>query len=117
MRNTEPKSVQDVIFDVMTNLKNRSNINYYTPEMKRETAAAEPAPMRKIDFEVGDVVQIRANAKEDYIGRVGVIIGIRYKNLDTGPALVYTVKFSDKDGADFLTDHFNFIRSAEPGEF
>ena len=23
---------------------------------------------------------------------------------------------SDKDGADFVTDHFNFIRSAEPGE-
>lgn len=116
MRNTEPKSVQDVIFDVMTNLKSRSNINYYTPEVKRETAAATPQPMHKIDFEVGDVVQIRANAKEKYIGRVGVIIGIRYKDLESGPALVYTVKFSDTDGADFVTDHFNFIRSAEPGE-
>ena len=83
----------------------------------RETAATEPAPMRKIDFEVGDVVQIRANANKNYIGRVGVIIGIRYKELDnTGPALVYTVKFSDQDGADFLTDHFNYIRSADPGE-
>lgn len=82
----------------------------------RETAAAEPAPMRKIDFEVGDFVQIRSNAKEKYIGRVGVIIGIRYKELGTGPALAYTVKFSDKEAADFLTDHFNYIRSAEPGE-
>lgn len=81
----------------------------------RETAAVEPAPMHKLDFEVGDVVQIRPSAK-NHIGRVGVIIGVRYKNLDSGPALVYNVKFSDKDGADFVTDHFNFIRSAEPGE-
>lgn len=81
----------------------------------RETTATEPAPMHKLDFEVGDFVQIRANGKNN-VGRVGVIIGIRYKNLESGPALVYTVKFSDKDGADFLTDHFNFIRSADPGE-
>lgn len=116
MRSTEPKPVQDIIFDVMTNLKRRSNINCYTPEVQRETAAAEPVPMRKIDFEVGDFVQIRPNGKGKYIGRVGVIIGIRYKELETGPALVYTVKFSDKEAADFLTDHFNYIRSAEPGE-
>lgn len=82
----------------------------------RETAAAEPAPMRKIDYEVGDFVQIRANAKNN-IGRVGVIIGIRYKEFDKiGPALVYTVKFSDQEAADFITDHFNFIRSAEAGK-
>lgn len=82
----------------------------------RKTAAAEPAPMHKMDFEVGDYVQIKSNAKAKYIGRVGVIIGIRYKELKTGPALAYTVKFSDTEGADFLTDHFNYIRSAETGE-
>lgn len=117
MRSTEPKPIQEIIDNVIKDIQSRSNKKYYTPEISRETAAAIPQPMRKIDFEVGDIVQIRANAKEKYIGRVGVIIGIRYKELDkTGPALVYTVKFSDKDGADFLTDHFNFIRSADPGE-
>ena len=83
----------------------------------RETAAAIPAEPPKLDFEVGDVVQIRATGKAKYIGRVGVIIGIRYKELDkTGPALAYTVKFSDQDGADFLADHMNFIRRAHDGE-
>ena len=82
----------------------------------RKTAAAEPAPMPKLDFEVGDVVQIRATGKAKYIGRVGVIIGIRYKELDkTGPALAYTVKFSDNESADFLSIHFNFIRRAQDG--
>lgn len=116
MRNTEPKAIQNIICDVMADLENRSNIKYYAPEIKRETAIAEPAPMRKIDYEVGDFVQIRADAKNN-IGRVGVIIGIRYKEFDKiGPALVYTVKFSDQEAADFITDHFNFIRSAEAGE-
>ena len=83
----------------------------------RETAAAEPAPMPKLDFEVGDVVQIRATGKAKYIGRLGVIIGIRYKELDkTGTALVYTVKFSNQVGADFISDHMNFIRRAHNGE-
>lgn len=115
MRNTEPKPIQEIIDNVIKDIQNRSNKKYYTPEVQRETAAAEPAPMRKIDFEVGDVVQIRANSK-NHVGRVGVIIGIRYKKLKSGPTLVYSVKFSDKDGADFVADHFNFIRRAEPGE-
>lgn len=92
------------------------NKQYETAVLNRETAAATPQPMHKLDFEVGDIVQIRANGNEKYIGHVGVIIGIRYKEFNTGPALAYTVKFSDKDAADFLSDHFNFIRSSESGE-
>lgn len=81
----------------------------------RETAAATPGTIRKLDYEVGDIVQIQATSKNN-VGRLGVIIGIRYKKLNTGDALLYSVKFSDNDGADFLADHMKFIRHADDGE-
>ena len=115
MQNTEPKAIQNIICEVMSDIENRNNVKYYAPKLQRETATVEPAPMRKFDYEVGDFVQIRANAKNN-IGRIGLIIGVRFKDFENGPALVYTVKFSNKEAADFVPDHFNFIRSAEPGE-
>ena len=82
----------------------------------RETAAAIPAEPPKLDLEVGDFVQIRANAT-NHIGSVGVIIGIRYKKMDkVGEAILYSVKFSDKDGADFIADNLTFLRRAQDGE-
>jgi len=82
----------------------------------RETAAAIPAQPPKLDFEVGDFVQIRANAK-NHVGKVGVIIGIRFKKMDrVGDAILYSVKFSDKDGADFIADNMKFLRRAQGGE-
>lgn len=114
MQNTEPKPIQDVIVDVLENTKQR----YYAAEAEREKAAASPRVMHKLDFEVGDVVQIRPNGKDKYIGRLGVIIGIRYKEFEkVGPALTYTIKFSDKEAADFVSDHLNYIRSADHSEF
>lgn len=82
----------------------------------RETAAATPEPMRKLDFEVGDVVQIRPNAK-NHVGGVGLIIGSRYKKMNTaGEAIMYTVKFNDTDAADFIGDNMRFIRRTENGK-
>lgn len=82
----------------------------------RETAAAIPAEPQKLDLEVGDFVQILANAK-NHVGKVGVIIGIRFKKMDrAGEAILYSVKFSDKDGADFIADNMKFLRRAQDGE-
>lgn len=81
----------------------------------RETSGTEPAPMRKIDFEVGDYVQIRATAPH-HKGAIGVIIGVNYREIRKRPVLSYTVKFSGNDSAAFIAEHFSFIRSAEHGE-
>ena len=109
IRNTEPKPIQDIISDVMADLINRSNINYYAPKVNRETAIAKP--ISKLDIECGDVVQIRAGAKS-HIGEIGVIIGTRYTKLDNGSgAILYTVKFSDKDGADFMAHNLTLVRA------
>lgn len=95
----------------MKNLTERSNIGYYTPEVQRETAAATPQEMHKLDFEVSDFVQIRANAKKN-IGRVGVIIGVKYGKLDKGgDALLYTVRFSDREAADYVANNLAFVKA------
>lgn len=76
----------------------------------RETAAAEPEAMRHFDFKVGDVVQIRERSKRAP-GRIGTIISIRYKELENiGPTLIYTVRFSESEGMDFLNYQIDFLR-------
>ena len=99
--------VNDILDDVVTDLKSkqkavRGDISYYTPEPIRETAAARQQKRPQIDFNVGDLVIINMNGKR-HVGRVGVIIGVRYKNLErAGDALIYTVKFNAKESADYV---------------
>ena len=108
-RNTEPKPIQEILSDVMADIRKRANIHYETATPRRETAIAKPAP--HIDFEVSDVVQIRAGSKS-HIGDIGVIIGARYMKLDKGgDAILYTVKFNDKDAADFVANNLNLVRA------
>ena len=70
----------------------------------------------KLDFECGDIVQIRTNSPK-YAGRVGVIIGVRYKKLEkAGEMLSYSVRFSDSEAADFVANHMKYIRHADSTE-
>lgn len=110
-RSTEPKPIQEILSDVMADIRKRANIHYETATPTRETAMAKPKPAPHIDYEVSDVVQIRAGSKS-HIGDIGVIIGARYMKLDKGgDAILYTVKFSDKDAADFVANNLNLVRA------
>lgn len=110
-RSTEPKPIQEIIAETIAVIKERSNKYYETATPTRETAMAKPAPMKKLDLECGDLVQIRAGSKS-HIGDIGVIIGTRYMKLDKGgDAILYTVKFSDKDAADFVANNLNLVRA------
>lgn len=115
MRTTEPKEaytiVSEVIADIMKkSKKTRGNIGYYAPEVQRETAIAKPNTKPAIDFLEGDFVQIRPNGKRN-IGRIGMIISVRYLKFDkTGDGLVYTVKFSDQESGDYVSNNLQFVR-------
>lgn len=110
-RNTEPKPIQEILSDVMADIRKRANINYETATPARETAMAKPKPAPRIDYEVADVVQIRAGSK-NHIGDIGVIIGARYAKLEKGgDAILYTVKFSDRAAADFVANNLNLVRA------
>ena len=77
----------------------------------RETAITEPAPMRKLDFEVGDLVQIRHGERA---GDIGKIIGIRLTKNDKGrETLAYCVQFSDIEAAEFPAGRMRFLSAAE----
>lgn len=77
----------------------------------RETAATEPAPINKIDFEVGDLVQIRHG---EHAGAVGKIIGIRLiKNTKGKEALYYCVQFSDISAAEYPAGRMRFLSAPE----
>ena len=110
-RSTEPKPIQDILTDVIADMRKRSNINYETATPTRETAMAKPKPAPHIDFEVSDVVQIRTGPKR-HIGDIGVIIGTRYMKLHKGgDAILYAVKFSDKDAAEFVAHNLVLVRA------
>ena len=111
IRSTEPKPIQKVLAETMAIIRERANKYYETATPQRETAMAKPNPAPHFDFEVSDVVQIRPSAKE-HTGRIGVIIGSRYMKLDKGgDAILYTVKFSDREACDFVANNLNLIRA------
>ena len=111
IRSTEPKPIYDVISETIADIMKRANKYYETATPTRETAMAKPNPAPRIDYEVSDVVQIRAGSKS-HIGDIGVIIGARYMKLDKGgDAILYTVKFSDKDAADFVANNLKLVRA------
>ena len=110
-RSTEPKPIQEILAETMAIIKERSNRYYETATPTRETAMARPAQINKLDLECGDLAQIRAGSKS-HIGDIGVIIGARYMKLDKGgDAILYTVKFNDKDAADFVANNLNLVRA------
>lgn len=87
------------------------NKNYETAILSRETAAATPRLLKKFDFNVGDLVQIRTADK--YNGRVGEIIGIRYIERNENGLLSYTIKLSDKDAIEVNDSQMSVVRKAE----
>lgn len=110
MRNTIPKDVFTIIGDVMEELKTREDSNRYAPGVIRETAMVRAEPMQRLDFEVGNVVQIKPSGGK-FVGRVGTIIGIKYQKLSKGTDhLIYSVRFSDREGCAYLSDHLSFVR-------
>lgn len=114
MRSTEPKDAYIIISEVINELRKkqntRGNIEYYTPEVVRETTAAQPQTKSFIDYETGDIVQVRATGKR-YTGRIGMIIGVRYTKFDrSGDGLIYTVKFSDNESCDYVAKNLTFVR-------
>lgn len=119
-RHGEPTPISEIVNGIVEDLKQkneRTNANYYTPEtarqLARETTAARPQKQTKLDYEVGDLVRIRGNGKR-HAGDTGAIIGIRYfEYTSSGPGLIYTVKFSDYDAADFSAGNLEFIGSAD----
>lgn len=70
--------------------------------------------MRKNTIEIGDLVQIRANAKYQN-GRLGRIIGNHLIRTSSGNDLVlYTVQFSDTESFDFEGHCLALVRSTKP---
>lgn len=85
------------------------NKQYETATLNKETAGA--MPIRKFDFNVGDLVQIRTADKHN--GRVGEIIGIRYIERNENGLLSYTIKLSDKDAIEVNDSQMSVVRKAE----
>lgn len=85
------------------------NRQYETAILKRETAGAKS--IRKFDFNVGDVVQVRTTDK--FNGKVGEIIGIRFIERKSGGLLSYTIKLSDKDAIEVNDSQMVVVRKAE----
>ena len=64
--------------------------------MNKEDAMLKPSEhysIRKIDFEVGDIVQVKSKGK--YTGRIGRIIGTSIRMVSG--KILYTVQFNDKE--------------------
>lgn len=88
----------------------RNDAMRYTPKVTHETATVRSESVKALDYQVGDIVQVRPNGKK-YIGRLGMIIGIRYARFDTsGDSLVYTIRFSDKESNDYAASNLSFVR-------
>lgn len=78
----------------------------------KEDAMLKPSEhyhVRKLDFEVGDIVQVKRN--DSYNGRIGKIIGISIS--PTKEEFLYTIKFSDKKSFSMLAHYLTFIRTSE----
>lgn len=112
IRNTEPKPIQEIISDVMADIRKRANINYETATPRRETAIAKPAP--HIDFEVGDLVQIRSG---NYAGKCGRIIGVKYSDNGRKKGMItYTVKFSDIEAVQLPAGRMRFLSTTNEAD-
>jgi len=78
----------------------------------RETAmlkAPDHYTTRKLDFDEGDIVQVKRHDK--YGGRIGRIIGITYSPLKR--AFLYTIKFNDKESVSILAHFISFLSKKE----
>lgn len=64
--------------------------------MNKEDAMLKPSEhyhVRKLDFEVGDIVQVMCKGKNS--GRIGRIIGVSIRFVSG--KIMYTVQFNDKE--------------------
>ena len=87
-----------------TAIKTPRNGRVETPELRR-----------KLDFNVGDFVQLGAGARHS--GRTGVIIGIRTikkRNRYYNYELLYTVRLSDNEAVETSAENLRFLRHGEP---
>lgn len=82
-------------------IKTPNNGRVETPELRS-----------KLDYSIGDYVQLGVNAK--YAGRIGIIIGIRllyhkYKDSE----LAYTVRLSHNESVEATAENIRFLRHGE----
>lgn len=69
-----------------------------------------------LDIQTGDLVQLRASAKQN-AGRVGRVIGIQYaKGKKAEGFLLYTVQFTDKEAVCLDAGKLNLLRATKPHE-
>lgn len=88
------------------------NKTYETAILNRETAAATPRLLKDFDFKVGDLVQLKADGQE-FAGKVGEIIGIRYIERKGEGLLSYTIRFSDNEATEANGGRLKVVRSAK----
>lgn len=109
MYESKPKNVYDVVGEVMRDLQKRTDARRYTPEVIRETTMVKAEPMRKLDFEVGDMIQIKSG---DCAGRIGRISGIRLAKTNQGnDILLYCIKFTNTDAVEFPAGRLHYLSS------
>ncbi len=68
----------------------------------------------RMDFEVGDFVKVKPNAN-NFVGSVGKVIGSRFNAADNylGGIILYTVKFNDRQSADYDARKLWMVRKKE----
>ena len=112
-RSTEPKPIYDVISETIADIMKRANKTYEAAIPQRETAIAT-AFKQRIDFNVGDAVQVYSGK---YAGRIGRIIGVKYsRNNGKKEMLTYTVKFSDVEAVQLPAGRLRFFTTTSDAE-
>lgn len=75
---------------------------------KRES----PEVKRMMDYQIGDIVQLRADGKP-FAGQIGVIIGRDYILIKENYHFVYTIKLSDRTSVKAGSGRIRFLRHAD----
>lgn len=85
--------------------------------MKIRKRMSEDELRRELDYQVGDIIQIRPDGQEDS-GRLGVIIGLSiYRQKPGRPdAFSYRIKLSDQEGISAPCHRIRLVRKAESNE-
>lgn len=91
--------------------------------IQREKAVMTPANGRvetpeirsKLDYTIGDLVQLGSGAR--HAGSVGVIIGIRARKYHkyTDYELAYTVRLNEKESVETTAENLKFLRHDDNG--
>lgn len=77
-----------------------------------------PEARRALDYQIGDIIQIKADGRRA-AGQIGVIIGMRaYKPHEKLPYnleydLAYTIKLSDQEAVEVSANRMRFLRHGD----